>query len=447
KEKLEERLGRLSEEFRARRQPVTSARLRSLLPPGVVLVDILDHAGYDPARPVPGQEPKRRLTAWILRSDASTVRVPLGDAGRIEKETEEWRVELEKGSASAPQGAALRRLVWEPLEKHLGGAKLVLVSPDGAATRLPFAALPGSKPGKVLLEEVPLAMLPVSQALPELLEAAKGGTKLLTAGGIDFDAKPAGQRLGPVAKWQPLPATVPEAEAIGKLHAGGTTALGGKAATKAAVREGLATHRYAHLATHGFFAPPTMTSGLLHVIARPERLFGLTGASGFHPGLLSGIVLAGANNPTDRDDGVLTALEIADMDLSGMELAVLSACQTGLGQEAAGEGMRGLQRAFAVAGCKSVVSSLWSVHDAATAVLMERFYHHLWKGKKSKLEALRLAQLEVRDHPDWVEKRQEKMSAYRGPRGAGMKAVKLPGGARRSPPAWWAAWQLSGDWR
>ena len=92
-----------------------------------------------------------------------------------------------------------------------------------------------------------------------------------------------------------------------------------------------------------------------------------------------------------------------------------------------------------------MVSSLWSVHDAATAVLMERFYHQFWKEKKPKLEALRLAQLEIRDHPEWVEKRLERMT-YRV-RGAAMKAEKLPSGGRRSPTAWWAAWQMSGDWR
>ena len=125
---------------------------------------------------------------------------------------------------------------------------------------------------------------------------------------------------------------------------------------------------------------------------------------------------------------------------------MLSACQTGLGKEAAGEGMLGLQRAFAVAGCKSVVSSLWSVDDAATSVLMERFYLHLWEKKSSRIEALRQAQLDVMRHPGWVEERAGKM---RGPRGVGKAGEVVVAGksVRLSPPAWWAAWQLSGDWR
>ncbi len=132
-----------------------------------------------------------------------------------------------------------------------------------------------------------------------------------------------------------------------------------------------------------------------------------------------------------------------------MELAVLSACQTGLDKEAAGEGLLGLQRAFAAAGCRSVVSSLWSVDDAATAVLMRRFYHHLWKEKHSKAEALREAQLDVLRHPEWVEGLARGMHGVKGLRGLGEAVEVLVSGkrGRRSPAAWWAAWQISGDWR
>jgi CHAT domain-containing protein len=82
------------------------------------------------------------------------------------------------------------------------------------------------------------------------------------------------------------------------------------------------------------------------------------------------------------------------LDLSGVDMVVLSACQTGLGQRRKGEGVLGLQRAFQVAGARSVLASLWSVDDKATRELMTRFYKDLW-GKKavSRAEALRQAQL------------------------------------------------------
>jgi CHAT domain-containing protein/tetratricopeptide (TPR) repeat protein len=161
-----------------------------------------------------------------------------------------------------------------------------------------------------------------------------------------------------------------------------------------------------------------------------------------HPGLLSGIVLAGANHPPDpsKDDGVLTALEVADLDLRRVELATLSACETGLGATANGEGLLGLQRAFQVAGARSVVASLWKVDDTATRDLMERFYENLWRQTApdapplSKLHALREAQL-------WMLKE-------RGPRGL-VDPEQKPAdeSQQRLPPYYWAAFVLSGDWR
>jgi CHAT domain-containing protein len=310
---------------------------------------------------------------------------------------------------------------------------VVLVSPDAALGRLPFAALPGKKPGSYLIEEVPIAVLPVPQFLPLLLRPVTGANSLLAVGDVDF-----GEGTG---AWKKLPATGPEAKGVAArfraLLKRDAARLGGGKATRAALAVALPKHRFAHIATHGFFAQAQAT---------PDND---EGGAGWDPGLLSGIVLAGANSPSPDEDGVLTASEVAEMDLSHLELAVLSACQTGLGKEAAGEGMLGLQRAFAVAGCKSVVSSLWSVHDAAAAVLMERFYYHLWEKKLSKLEALRQAQLDVLRHPEWVEERAKKLSGIRGLRGVGKASERIVGAKkeRHSPVAWWGAWQLSGDWR
>ena len=117
--------------------------------------------------------------------------------------------------------------------------------------------------------------------------------------------------------------------------------------------------------------------------------------AGLHPGLLSGLVFAGVNRPAQlgQDDGILTALEVAELDLSDLELVVLSSCETGLGQVAGGEGLLGLQRAFHVAGARSVVASLWNVRDEETHQLMREFYRRVWSEKPvSKVEALRQAQ-------------------------------------------------------
>lgn len=151
---------------------------------------------------------------------------------------------------------------------------------------------------------------------------------------------------------------------------------------------------------------------------------------GPNPGLLCGLVCAGANEPTPDDDGVLTALEIADLDLGGVELAVLSACETGLGAVAGGDGVLGLQRAFQLAGARATVTSLWQVPDQATGALMARFYENrLGKGMPA-LKALREAQL-------WVLNEGVKAGAL----------TEEPKNGRRTPPLFWAAFVLAGDWR
>jgi CHAT domain-containing protein len=156
---------------------------------------------------------------------------------------------------------------------------------------------------------------------------------------------------------------------------------------------------------------------------------------------LSGIVLTGANQPVepDRDDGVLTALEVGELDLKGVELVVLSACQTGLGQSAGGEGLLGLQRAFQVAGARSVVASLWSISDDATRALMIDFYDNLWSKGLSKIEALRQAQLTMLRHGI------ERTTAEAGERGLKL-ADEHPTSANHLPPYYWAAFVLSGAW-
>jgi CHAT domain-containing protein len=198
-----------------------------------------------------------------------------------------------------------------------------------------------------------------------------------------------------------------------------------------------------HFATHGYFAPKELRSASAAASRTEEDdsigFFGRKDVSGFHPGLLSGLVLAGANRPVDvdHDDGILTALEVEALDLGSVDLATLSACETGLGETTLGEGLLGLQRAFQTAGARSVVAGLWKVPDRATQALMERFYQNMWQKKLPKLEALREAQL-------WM--------IHAGPKQTGLTrgldAADEPAEtANGLSPYYWAAFVLSGDWR
>jgi CHAT domain-containing protein len=163
--------------------------------------------------------------------------------------------------------------------------------------------------------------------------------------------------------------------------------------------------------------------------------FGSRDAVGWHPGLLSGLVFAGANRPPadDQEDGILTSLEVGELDLAGVEMVVLSACETGLGATAGGEGLLGLQRAFAVAGARTTVASLWAVDDDATRKLMVSFYAKLWDRDKplSRLEALRQAQLTVL------------REGYK----RGLVKPATDEKPTKVPPYYWAAFVLAGDWR
>jgi CHAT domain-containing protein len=249
-----------------------------------------------------------------------------------------------------------------------------------------------------------------------------------------------------------LPGTLAELRRIGAEARAALkvepVALQGKEAGVAALLERLPQARYAHVATHGFFADAKIRS----VLQVDERHFLRTGleraaAGARNPLVLSGLMLAGANRAdAGADRGILTAEGIVGLNLEGMELAVLSACETGLGEVAGGEGVLGLVRAFHVAGARNVVASLWRVDDDATAALMARFYHRLWAQKQPPLEALRQAQLEVYRNPGRIaEWAQRGIDVAEAPLPKPPERPAKPG--ERARTGQWAAFVLSGAGR
>ena len=147
--------------------------------------------------------------------------------------------------------------------------------------------------------------------------------------------------------------------------------------------------------------------------------------AGENPLLLSGLALAGANNreevgPED-EDGVLTAEEIASLDHSGVEWAVLTACDTGVGEIKAEEGVFGLRRAFQVAEVKTLNMSLWSVDDEATREWMRELYTARFMEGMSTAESVREASLRA------LKRRREKRES--------------------THPFYWGAFVAAGDWK
>jgi CHAT domain-containing protein len=223
--------------------------------------------------------------------------------------------------------------------------------------------------------------------------------------------------------------------------------LDGDRATASAVLAALPKAKVAHLATHGFFADPSFR-GLFQLDEKDyeEADWGeRVGRAARSPLVMTGLVFAGANNPKTPGRGILTGEQLIDLDLSGLDLAVLSACETGLGDVAGGEGVFDLQRAFHYAGTRDVVASLWKVPDAPTAALMNLFYQHLWDKNLTPMEALRQAQLEIHNNPGKIP---ELAKGFRGkfdevPGAAGAVEVK-PTKDGKAHPLLWAAFTLSG---
>lgn len=157
-----------------------------------------------------------------------------------------------------------------------------------------------------------------------------------------------------------------------------------------------------HIATHGFYSKESAEEDYSDIVENlPQR------SSEDEALSRSGLLLAGASNalegdvPDEVEDGLLTAQEIAQLDLSNMDMVVLSACETALGDVSSSEGVFGLQRGFKKAGANSILMSLWKVDDEATCMLMTEFYRN-WIGLgKTKHDALELAKEAVRNHPGW----------------------------------------------
>jgi CHAT domain-containing protein/tetratricopeptide (TPR) repeat protein len=466
KEDLEVKLARASDGFRRLRQRPTSGAVSSALPRGAALVEILAYDHRTPPTRKGGKgTSQRRLLAWVLREGRPAALVQLGPGAPVEQAVRLWR-KTALGPSDRPSeeaAALLREKVWLPVSKRLGAARLVLFCPDGELSGLPFAALPGDKAGTFLLEEYTFARLTSGRQLLLGSPAHPDARGLLALGPLDFGKRPPGKGA---RFWPPLPGAALEARQVAGLFAKAfrgepaTLLEGSRAAKPRLLAELDERPAWLHLATHGYFDPPPATllarqgdapgSPLRREVARTFAR---------NPLLVSGLVLAGGNE--DAEAGRLTAEEVAGLDLSGVRLAVLSACQTAQGREAGWQGVQGLQRAFHEAGAKTLLASLWSVSDAATSVLMEEFYTQLWGKNLPPMQALRRAQLFVLNHPERVGRRARELRellAKRGvaegalaARGLGKRAGMLPAGAAkargRSPVAWWAPWVLSGDWR
>jgi CHAT domain-containing protein len=478
---LQRQLAQVSQEFRAAQTAIhcTPAMLRDCLPKGTALVDIAEFARFTKSDVVGAHmmDKPRALVAFIVRPDRDIEMVDLGPSLPISQAVLLWRVanvprELKKeerplaervaaawvnsyGASSRP-AEKLRQWIWEPLATHLDGCNTVLIAPDGALAYFPWAALPGNEAGHFLLEDVALAAIPIPQLLPELMSKPPSvdnptlATGLLLMGDVHMTGDPGAPRQPSQAVTAQksaeqrqtlgdLPRSREEIAAISKTftHAfptGYVKQLTGDDPTEQAFRDFAPRATFIHLAVHGFFEPPRRSAGG-HAPDSSESVFaGDPAVALVHPDLLCGLAFVGSGLPPqpNKDDGILTGLELKALNLDHVDLVTLTSCQSALGLQAPAEGVLGIQRAFQVAGARSILASLWSVPVGTTDTLMEDFYDNLWNKKLSRVEALRQAQLKL---------------LHNGHKEVVKDLGKTVDDTKGLSPFYWAAFTLAGDWR
>lgn len=416
REGVEAEVSRRSAAFRAEQRPVLLAEVQAAIPDDAALIELFAYRPYQPRARQRDRLGEPRYVAYVLRRKGAPAFADLGEVKAIDAAVEELRRALSDPSRDPARLArGMDAQLMAKVRPLLGPARKLLISPDGALSLLPFGALI-DEDQRSLLERYEITYITTGRDLLRLTAPAEPGQELVVIADPAFDGGASAPRFGKEPcgwdceaprgvdlsrlRFLPLPGTAKEAAAVGaKLT--GARVLTGASATEGAVK-GLARPRILHIATHGFFLPAASApqqAQARHGLDAVDRA--AVAASEVDSALLrSGLAFAGANlRESGGDDGVLTAAEVTGLDLSGTQLVVLSACDTGVGEPSHGEGVQGLRRALVIAGAETQVMSLWRVGDQATRHLMTAYYDRLVSGR-ARGDALREAQLSLKGQPD-----------------------------------------------
>ena len=329
-------------------------------------------------------------------------------------------LELGNTGTAASLGKDLYNLVWAPLEPYLKGIKTISYSPAGKLYSIAFHALPVDS-NTLLMDKYQLNQYTSTRQIalrkPEQATNAIQSITLFGDAAFTLDStaiakskrenntvsniytpQNRGNRGG---SWTDLPGTAEEVKKIKQLFQ--ENGISTKAFTQtAASEENLKalsgnSPQILHIATHGFFLPEPDKKRKEN-FSSTDNTYTLAD----DPLLRSGLILSGGNyawsgkTPIEgAEDGIATAYEVSQLNLSNTELVVLSACETALGDVKGSEGVFGLQRAFKMAGVKKMIVSLWQVPDKETAELMTSFYNYWLKGKTIE-QSFTQAQAEMR---------------------------------------------------
>ncbi|MBK6352042.1 MAG: CHAT domain-containing protein [Saprospiraceae bacterium] len=331
------------------------------------------------------------------------------------------------------QMEGLYDLIWKPLDTILQDVKTVYYSPSGILHRINLEAIPIDDKA-ILSDHYKLIRLGSTRSIAMAdFTNVNSHNQVIMFGGINYNLDNSMINFDTVshdsivlqnhelsfsyiergikeraAEWRYLPGTEKEIKGISRIFKKFKFEIAKYSGDKASEEEFKnigkyqASPRVLHIATHGFFFPDPKESLRSSISSlQKEPVFKISD----HPMIRSGLIMAGGNyawkngksNKEGREDGILTAFEISQMNLSNTELVVLSACETGLGDIQGNEGVYGLQRAFKIAGAKYLIMSLWQVPDKQTSLLMTTFYKKWLEEKMTIPDAFHAAQKELRE--------------------------------------------------
>lgn len=395
-------------------EEVTLELVQHSMPPGGVLLEFLRYTAFEPIRGGNrGAWKEERYAVAALCPTGEPRWADLGPVTEIDGRVDRWRGMLTNRAVLSAQRKAteseLFRLLIAPLLDVIKGAKHLFVAPDGKLALIPFGLLrhaedpPRHGPNIV-------SYLATGRDFLRVQEDEPGATGVVIVAAPDFEAQVASSGAPSAAErfagrdgFAPLPGTKAEGEDLVRMLPRADLITGSDATVAALQR--VQRPLVLHIATHGIFAPLEQadTDERMDMMTVGDELVAVHAARrrSANPMFYSGLALAGASR---QGEGIITAQEIAGLDLRGTALVVLSACETGLGTVRRGEEFTGLRRALAIAGAACQVTSLWKVHDSATRMLMHHYYRLLLRGR-GRAQALQLAQAKIaRDpqHPEWA---------------------------------------------
>jgi CHAT domain-containing protein/tetratricopeptide (TPR) repeat protein len=437
-QRLEGTISDRSVEFRTASRKATVTDIQKALPPATCLIEFVSYRPFSVKNARGDTFGAPRYAVYVLGSTGLVASADLGEADEIEQEVRRFRASLSSPRNQDVREAArtLHRRLIDPILSSLRDADRILIAPDGALNLIPFAALLDDD-GTYLVEKYVVSYLTSGRDLLRLRETGTRAVRSLDPPTVLANPLFDGLRVGPASpedqrpttrgipaglldrlQFDALPGTADEASALATVLTEARVYTGASA-TELVLKQARAPS-ILHIATHGFFLRPSggsqaSQSSQASASGRASR----QASSREDALLLSGLALAGANQHWSGagEDGILTALEAAGLDLWGTRMVVLSACETGVGDARNGEGVYGLRRALVLAGSESQVMSLWQVSDIATRDLMIAYYQRLQAGE-GRADALRKVQLGI-----------------------------AHGDSSRAHPFFWAGFIQSGDWR